>query len=477
MKTEKTDYLVIGLGPAGMACTLMAHSMGLNVTAIEKRKIGGECLNYGCIPSKALIKACKVKYWSEHANNFGLAPATLKPVSVFKRVRDVVYTVNQEKTSKLFEKVNVILGEHARFIDPYTVETDNHRITAKKIFLCLGTRPRLPSEVKGFSSIPYLTNETVFDIDDIPESIIVLGGGPIACELGQCFRRLGSNVTLINKASRLLPKAEELASSVLEKVFREEGITVVNGANVVQFERAQDKVKALLDDGRIFEGDTVLVAIGREFDYRDLKLENAGVNHDSSGIKVNDYLETSQKHIYAVGDCNGYRLFTHAAMHQGMCAIMNSLIPGWMWFMKRKFKNYVVPWSVFTEPEVSSVGYTEAELIRLGIKYDSEILYYADYGRALADACETGFVKIYFKRGVKPVILGATIVGENSSEMIQEWALAIQKKLTLYDIMFLQHSFPTFGFLSKRVPESWMMRTLQEKAFLKAFIKRWANFS
>lgn len=470
---KQVDYAVIGLGPAGMACTLMAHSMGVKVTAIERRKIGGECLNYGCIPSKALIKACKVKYWAENSDILGFKPSKLEPQSVFKRVRDVVYTVNHGKTVKMFEQVDLILGEgDAVFEDDRVIRVGEKRIKAKKVFLCLGTTPRLPRNVPGFEKVDYLTNETVFDLDEIPSSIIVLGGGPIGCELGQCFSRLGAKVSIINNADRLLPRAEPEAGKLLEEVFKSEGIQVYNNAELASFDKQNGLIQLNLRSGETITAERLLVAIGRELDYSAMNLEKTGVEWTRQGIKVNDWLETTNPHIYAVGDCNGYRLFTHSAMHQGMCAVMNSLIPGWLGFLKRRYKDYVVPWSVFTEPEVSSVGFTKTDLDRMGIKYDRVTVKYSDYGRSLADGSEVGFVTVYFKRGIRPTILGALIVGENSSEMIQEWGLAIQKRLTLMDIMFLQHSFPTFGFLNKRVPETWMMHMMQGNNIIRKLVSQ-----
>ncbi|MCS6894207.1 MAG: FAD-dependent oxidoreductase [Deltaproteobacteria bacterium] len=474
MKTKHTKYVVIGLGPAGMACTLMANSMGIPVTAIEKRKIGGECLNYGCIPSKALIKACRVKYLAKHSDVFGFRPSELQALEIFKRVRDVVHAVNVGKTVKMFETVDLILGKgEARFINENTVEVADQKIQAKKIFLCLGTSPKLPTAVPGFEKINYLTNETVFDLDDIPRSIIVLGGGPIGCELGQCFARLGSKVTIVNSSTRLLPKADIEASQLLEQVFRSEGIDIFNNVQVISFNRGMSgEVIVSLSNGIEINAEKILIAIGRKMDYSSMNLENAGIKWSSNGIEVNDHLQTTNPCVYAVGDCNGYKLFTHSAMHQGMIAIINSLIPNWLGVFRKNFKRFVVPWSVFTEPEVSSVGLTESELRNLGLKYDSVMLKYADYGRALADGSEIGFVKVYFKKGVRPTVLGATIVGENSAEMIHEWALSIQKKLTLFDIMFLQHSFPTFSFLNKRIPEQWMMNLFSKTSVLKKFIQK-----
>lgn len=454
------DVLVLGLGPAGMACSIFAQSMGLHVIAIEPRKIGGECLNVGCIPSKALLKAAKLRHQVMSFPSMGLQALPL-PLAIdpFKRVRAVVSAVNEGKTAKMFESIDLILDKGpAHFVDSHTVEVPGFRaVRARKIFICTGTSPAIPP-IQGLSTVKVLTNENLYELPEVPKSTIVIGGGAIGCEMGQALARLGSKVTILNYDPYLLPRGDREAGDLLASEFKKEGIRVVNNARFEKVESLEDGAEVFCSSGEIFFGEKILVAAGRTFNI-DLNLETAGIEYDlKKGIYVRSTLQTSQNHVYAVGDCNGYRLFTHAAMHQGMIAVMNSMLPS---FFRYNFKKYVVPWSVFTEPEVSEVGLTENELRAQGIKYQMVRTEYADYGRTTADGFEAGFIKAFISQTGK--VLGVTIVGEQSSEMIQEWSLIIQKRLPLTEVLFLQHSFPTYSFMNKRIAERWLMKRVESR--------------
>jgi pyruvate/2-oxoglutarate dehydrogenase complex dihydrolipoamide dehydrogenase (E3) component len=462
-QTSECDVLVIGLGPAGMAVTIMAKSLGLNVIAIEKRKIGGECLNVGCIPSKAILRTAKLRHAVLHFPEMGLeAIPSPKPINPFARVRDVVKRVNEGKTAKMFESVDVILSKgSARFIDSHTVEVqDVRKIRAKKIFICSGTTPFVPN-IQGLDGVGFLTNENLYDINEVPRRFAVIGGGAIGCEMGQALFRLGSETTILNSADCLLPRGDAEAGHLLCEEFRKEGIRVINKAEFERIEKRGYEIAVILKDGSEIICDKLLVAAGRKIKLDELELKNAGVVYDNQkGVKVDAFLRTSVKHIFACGDCNGYRQFTHAAMHQGMLALINAMLPR---VFMRRYKDYIVPWSVFTEPEVSQVGETEADLQARGEKYKVIRTNYSDYGRTTADGSEIGFIKALCTRSGK--ILGVTIVGESSGEMIHEFGLAIQKGLRLTSILFLQHSFPTYSFMNKRIAEQWLMDYARKPLF------------
>lgn len=451
------DVAVIGLGPAGMAVSIMGSEMGLNVLAVERHKIGGECMNVGCIPSKSLLKMAAARHAFERLARMELspvpAPSVLKP---FERIRSYVQFINEKKTVGMFKKVNLLLGRgSASFVDPHTIEVDGKRYSAKCIFICAGTRPALPP-VPGLEQVPVLTNENVFELDAVPRSMTILGGGAIGCEMAQAFARLGCKARVVHMDAHLIPVADDDAGALIEKVFAEEGIEVLNGRKIARAENAGGTAVLHTDKGERLEAERVLVAAGRAYDFSALKLENAGVGCGARGIEVDKHLRTSQRHIYAAGDCNGHFLLTHAAMHQGMIALMNSMMPG---PFKLNFKRYAVPWTVFTEPAVSAVGATEAALKKAGTRYERTEVRYEDYGAAIAEDIGVGFVKVL----TTPMgrILGAEIVGEGSGEMIGEWALAVQKRMHITEIMFLQHSFPTMSFLSKRASETWMMKKME----------------
>ncbi|THB69797.1 MAG: NAD(P)/FAD-dependent oxidoreductase [Gammaproteobacteria bacterium] len=457
------DLITIGVGPAGMAVSVMGAEMGLKVCAIEKHKLGGECMNVGCIPSKSLLRMAKTRHQFEKLAEMELesdqVPSVLKP---FSKIQGYLDYINEAKTVSMFEKVDLLLAEgSAEFVDKNTVKVGEKTVSAKRIFVCVGTRPMVPP-IPGIEDVDILTNENMFKLEEIPESMVIIGGGAIGTEMAQAFSRLGTKCSLIHMAEHLIPTGDPEAGELLKEKFEEEGIAVYNGAKIEKIEKDGDLIKVYSDKGEVLEGKKLLVAAGRKPDFSELDLQKAGIETDERGyIKVNDYLQTTSANIYGVGDCNGHFLLSHSAMHQGMIAIMNSMMFG---PMRRKFQNYVVPWTVFTEPQISSVGLTEKELIAKGIKYEVIKMNYADYGAAIAENIGVGYVKAFVS--ITGKIYGASIVGEGSGEMINEWGLAIQKKMRMHDIMFLQHSFPTMGFLTKRASEQWMMNRMKS-GFLK----------
>ncbi len=460
------DIICIGLGPAGMAVSIMGSEMGLSVCSIEKHKIGGECMNVGCIPSKALLKMAHVRAFFDKLDVMELEnspkPAVKKP---FLRIADYIKYINEKKTVGMFHKVRLILGKgEAKFVDPHTVEVAGEKISAKKIFIAVGTKPFIPP-IEGLDKIDYLTNEKIFSLTEIPKSLVIIGGGAIGCEISQAFSRLGCKCSMIHVGEHLIPNGDEDAGRILESVFKEEGIDVYNGKRILKVENSEGGVTLYAEGGITITAEKLLVCAGRQPVHTELGLENAGVKYDKTAVKVNRKLQTSRGHIYAVGDCNGYYLLSHAAMHQGMIAIMNSMMPG---PFKFSFDKFVVPWTVFTEPEISRVGMSEAELERCNIKYEVVEVKYEDYGAAIAENVGIGMVKSLV--GPTGRIYGVTIVGHGSGEMINEWALAIQEKIPIWKIMMLQHSFPTMGFLTKRNSEAWMMNKMGSK-FLRKMCK------
>ncbi len=456
--TYDYDILVIGMGPAGMAVSAMGAEMGLKVCAIEKHKVGGECMNVGCIPSKALLRMGWARHAFSRLEEMELAPAAAPAVrNPFGRIQEHLRYINEKKTMAMFKKVDMHLGEgEARFVDPHTVEAGGRRLTARRVFIATGTRPAVPP-IPGLDPADCLTNETLFNLEAVPESMVVLGGGAIGCEMAQAFSRLGCRCAVVHMDPHLIPAGDRDAGDLLEEVFRREGIGVYNGRKIARVEKANGLMRVHTDRGEILEGQRLLVAAGRRMDPSALGLPNAGVEVTERGaIRVNRFLQTTRSHIYAVGDCNGHFLLSHAAMHQGTIALMNSMMP---WPFKQDFRKFVVPWTVFTEPQVSRVGLCAADLDRRGVAHEATVVKYADYGAAIAEGVGEGFLKVQASKAGR--IYGVVIVGEGSGEMINEWALAIQKKIRLHDVMLLQHSFPTMGFLSKRVAETWMMKRME----------------
>jgi len=465
---KEYDIAVIGLGPAGMAVSIMGSEMGLNVLGIEREALGGECMNVGCIPSKSLLRIAAARHSLEHASTLGLSGGEKPtPDRPFEKIREYLDFIGDRKTRSMFDKVDLKLREgSASFLDRNTIKVGENSYRAKKIFICTGTSPAVPP-IPGIEDIDYLTNETLFNLEDVPESMVIIGGGAIGCEMAQAFSRLGCRTSVVHMDPYLLPHGDPDAGELLQKVFEEEGIEVYNGRMLEKAEMKDGLAILHTDHGETLTGEKLLVAAGRKHDFSSLNLEAAGVKYGPRGIRVSKHLQTTARNIYACGDCNGYFLFSHAAMHQGMIALINSMTP---WPFKRDFRKYVVPWTVFTEPEISHVGKTRMRLDAEGKDYEIIEERYEDYGAAIAEGIAIGSIKAYVSKSGR--IYGVRIMGEGSGEMINEWGLAIQNGLRMHKVMFLQHSFPTMSFLSKRVSEGWMMNRMKS-GLLKKLIKWW----
>ena len=464
------DIIVIGAGPAGMAVSIMASEMGLNVCVIEKNKLGGECMNVGCIPSKALLRMGKVRNTFNKLDKYEMEGKSLPRVkNIFTKIQKDLEYISKAKTVSLFSKATVKMGKSARFVGSNVIEVGEEKISAKRFFICTGTTPAIPP-ILGLRETDIMTNENMFDQDEIPATLAIIGGGAIGTEMAQAFSRLGGKVSIVHMDEHLIPAGDKQAGDLLFSVFESEGITVFNKTGIEKVETIDGKKIVHLANGEKIIADKLLVAAGRSQNFDNLGLEAVKVKTSKKGIIVNEQLQTNRKHIYAVGDCNGNFLLSHAAMHQGMCALMNVFLP---WPIKRSFRNYVVPWTVFTEPQVSFVGKTELQLKKERVNYKAIQVNYEDYGAAIAEGVDIGYVKALV--GPWGKIFGVSIVGEGSGEMINEWALAIQKNIRLTDIMFLQHSFPSMSFLNKRISEVWMMEKLKGHR-IKSMIKAFFNF-
>ena len=458
---KKYHAIVIGMGPAGMAVSAMGAAMGLDILAVEERKVGGECLNVGCIPSKALLKASEVNFSAMDMKQFGietmcdLSTDTNKTLSV---VREKIGKINNKKMMKAFERVELLLNEGpAEFVDRHTIMVKGKKYKARKIFIATGTEPFIPP-IPGIETLTddqQLTNLNIFDLEEFPSTMTILGGGAIGTEMAQAFSRLGTDVTIVQMDDHLLPSGDKDAGDLLQEMFEIEGIKVYNSTKVEKIEVKDGQVITHTDKG-VFSSEKILVATGRRPFIEQLKLDNAGIRYTPKGISVNRNMRTNVRNIYAVGDCNGLALLSHAAMHQGMLGLMNSINPT---PFKFKRNNYYVPWSVFTKPEVAQVGMTEKEVKQKGMSFEIIKRNFSTYGRTVADGHPEGFIKIITT--TRGRILGVTIIGEAASEIIHEWILAIQKKLTMFDIMMMQHSFPTIAMINKMAAEDWMMKKMK----------------
>ena len=452
---KKYDIIVIGMGPAGMAVTAMGSAMGLNVLTIEANKVGGECLNVGCIPSKGILKAADMLHSAKNLDKYGLKSSLqFEEGDALQLVRDNVKAINNKKLMKSFEKAELIKG-YAEFVNSKTVKVNDELYTAKKFFIATGTRPFVPP-IPGINDIEFLTNENIFDLETVPSSLTIIGGGAIGTEMAQAFSRLGSKVIIVQMDEHLIPNGDKDAALLLEDIFAKEGIEVYNSTKIIKVEKTDDEIVVFTDKG-IFKSEKLLVAAGRKAVFEKLNLPAAGVIHERNKVHVDSRMRTNKKNIYAVGDINGIAQLSHAAMHQGMMGLMDSISPFSMG--KLKHKNYALPWAVFCSPEIAQVGMTEKQAKEKGLKYTVTKKDYSSYGLTVSVGKPEGFIKVIHSATGK--IFGVSIIGENASELINEWTLAIQKNIRLHDIMMTMHCFPSFGMLNKMVTEDWMMGVMK----------------
>jgi pyruvate/2-oxoglutarate dehydrogenase complex dihydrolipoamide dehydrogenase (E3) component len=414
------------------------------VALIDKDRLGGDCLHYGCVPSKALIKASRVAHENATAQRWGLAPQrrTAGLAGVNARVQQAIADVGKlDDVLALSELgVDVLLGG-ARFRDPHTLHVGDRDITAKFILIASGSRPAVP-DINGLGAVGYLTNEDVFDLSDLPGRLAVIGGGPIGVELAQAFHRLGSTVTVLQCGPHLIPRDDAEMIDILEHQFADEGIDVRLDTSLTAVRRhGGDNVLTL---GRPFDADelrvdAILCAVGRVPNVEMLGLDAAGVTTTARGIVINDLLQTNQSHIYAVGDVTGGPAFTHYAGHQAAHAVRNIFVP-----IKAKFAPGHLPWVTFTDPEIAHVGHTEAEVRAAGDTCEIIRFPYSHNERAVTDAEPVGLIKLLIDG--KRRLIGAHIAGHCAGEMINELTLAMNNDLTVDAIIGSIHAYPTYSF-------------------------------
>jgi len=462
------NLVVIGGGAAGLVSAYIGAAVKAKVTLIEAHKMGGDCLNYGCVPSKAIIKSAKLANQMRHADHYGLA-ATEPKFSfrkVMARVHEIIRTVEPHDSVERYTRLGVeVLQGYARVVDPWTVEVtlndgSTQRLTTRSIVIAAGARPFVPP-LPGIEDVGYLTSDTLWEefakLDEPPARLVVLGGGPIGCELAQSFARLGSQVTQIQRGPRIMPNEDEEVSTLARAAFERDGITVLTGHQAVRCER-------LIDDGHArkfivvehggaehrIEFDALLCAVGRVARLSGYGLEELGIPTDRT-VVTNEYLETLYPNIFAAGDVAGPYQFTHTAAHQAWYAAVNALFGD---FKKFKVDYSVVPWATFIEPEVARVGLNEQEAKEKGIAYEVTKYGLDDLDRAIADGTAHGFVKVLTVPG-KDRILGVTIVGEHAGDLLAEFVLAMKHGLGLSKILGTIHTYPTLAEANKYVAGEW----------------------
>ncbi len=458
-KPERFDrnLIVIGAGSGGLVASLIAAAVKSKVTLIEKHKMGGDCLNTGCVPSKALIRSARYLSHIQRHENFGFKSATadFDFSDVMERVHDVIKKVEPHDSVERFTGlgVDVIQGE-ARITSPYSVEVNGRTLTTRSIVVATGARPLVPP-IEGLSDMPYLTSDSLWEIRELPQRLLVLGGGPIGCELAQSLARFGSKVTLVEMAPRLMIREDPEISACVEEKFLAEGIEVLVGHTATAFRElnGERQLVAKSNEGELIIGfDQVLVAVGRAANISGFGLEELGVEiSDRRTVQANEFLQTNFPNIFVCGDVTGPYQFTHTASHQAWYATVNALFG-----MFRRFKvDYsVIPFATFTDPEVARVGLNEQDAAERNIAYEVTTYGLDDLDRAIADGEDHGFVKVLTVPG-KDKILGATIVGEHAGDLIAEFVTAMRYGLGLNKILGTIHIYPTWTEANKFAAGNW----------------------
>lgn len=451
------DICVIGAGSAGLVVAAGASQLGAATVLIEAGRMGGDCLNTGCVPSKALISAAQAAAAIRRAPLFGVdaGPPTVDYARVHAHVHEVIAAIAPHDSVARYEGLGVrVIQDRARFTGPGTVEVGGKRIRARRFVIATGATALVPP-IPGLDRLPYLTNETVFDLTALPGRLLVMGGGPIGCELAQAFRRLGAAVELVEMAS-LLPKDDPEAADVVRQRLRAEGVSLHEGAKVVRADPAASGVRLTLDVGgaeRALEGSHVLVATGRKPGIDGLGLEAAGVEHGRAGITVDARLRTSNRRIHAIGDVIGGLQFTHMAGHHAGVVIKNALFR-----LPAKVETRAVPWVTYTDPELAQAGLTEAAARARGGEIRVLRAAFAESDRARTGRQQDGFVKVVTDRRGR--ILGATIVGAHAGELILPWILALKQGLKVGAVAELIAPYPTLGEVGKRAAGNFFLPLL-----------------
>lgn len=438
------NLVVLGGGTAGLVSAMSAAGLGARVALVEKGLLGGDCLNVGCVPSKALIRAARAAAAVRDAAQFGVLPSSSASVDfavVMERMRRLRSEISLHDSAKRFADagVDVFLGA-GKFAGPDVLEVGETRLEFKKGVIATGARAARLA-VDGADQVDVLTNETLFSLTMLPKRLIVVGGGPIGCEMAQCFARFGAQVTMIETSSRLLPRDDADAAELVRRELVQDGVRFEFDSEVVRLQKIGDEKAVMIRrDGRELQlvGDEILVAAGRAANVQGIGLEAAGVRYDlKHGVEVNDQLQTSNRNIYAAGDIASRFRFTHAADFMARIAIRNALFPG-----RSKASRLIIPWATYTAPEVAHVGISPLEVAEAADRVVVMTIQLGEVDRAVLDGQTNGFVRVYLRPG-SDRILGATVVAEHAGDLISEFTLAMKHGIGLKRIANTIHPYPT----------------------------------
>ena len=470
-KSLHYPIIVIGAGAGGLVPAIGGAKAGKKVLLIEKGNYGGDCTNFGCIPSKATIAAAETAHAFQRAGGMGIKAdvTSFNANGVLKRTQDIVRSVREEEEPEKLAELGVdTLTGLASFVDPHTLQVTTEGkgeilVSGDTIILATGSYPFKPP-IEGIDDVPYFTNETIFDLSEVPPKLAVIGGGPIGCELSLAFRRLGSEVSLIQAEPRLLMREEPESQKVIEEAFRNEGIELFlehepkkiakdNGDLIITYVDKKSKKEFTLTATHL------LVSTGRRPTIEKLNLEAAGVETYKKGIKVDAFNRTSQKHIWAIGDCTGVAPFTHMAEHAGRRVLFNLLMPRMLW--KKDKEPWNIPRVTFTDPEVATVGLIEKDAVEKYGKRKLAVYHFpfTKLDRAITTSRTEGFVKVVTKKWSSKII-GATIVGPRAGEMLLEISTAMQAGMPLRKLANVIHPYPTYSLAVRKAADMWLSQTI-----------------
>lgn len=469
------DVVVIGGGAAGLTSAGLAASLGAKTALIETKKLGGDCTWYGCVPSKALLKAAKVAHLFKSANDYGFN--TINPQFDIKDVMNHVHSIQNHiyedaDHPDIYKKLGIdVIFSKAEFINKNEILiSDSYgntkKLSSKYFFITTGSLPFIPP-IKGIDEIDYLTNENIFSLKELPKKLLVVGGGPIGCEMAQAFLRLGSEISIADMTPRILNNDDKELAELLKISLEKEGMIFHLGCKVEEFSNEGNKIKVkLTENGKsnYFLFDNVLIASGRKPNISKLKLETVGIKYNNKGIITDQSGRTNVRNIFAAGDCAGSFQFTHYAEHMAKKMVSTALLK-----LPFKFEPENIIWATFTDPEIAHVGLTLKELEDNKISFKIYKFPFEKIDRATAESSNLGWIKVYAKE-FNGKIYGADIMGTNAGEMINEFALAIKNKISLRKIADTIHAYPTYMLGNRRAADQWYIQK-QSRTFVNILMK------
>jgi pyruvate/2-oxoglutarate dehydrogenase complex dihydrolipoamide dehydrogenase (E3) component len=446
------DIGILGGGSAGLTVASGAAQLGAKTLLVEKEKVlGGDCLHYGCVPSKTLIQTAHVYHLVKNARKFGLPPAEVEPVdfrAVGRRIQSVIGIIQKHDSEERFCKlgVKVEFGEPA-FVDEHAIRLGGKKLSAKNWVLATGSSPAVPV-APGLGRTPYLTNRDIFSLGKLPVSMVILGAGPVAIEMAQTFNRLGTRVSVVQRGSQILSKEDKDMADQVMRVLADEGVAFHLNTSVVNIkDLGGDKeivVRAKEGNTLGLKAEAILVALGREANLQGLNLEGIGIPYDGKGLKLDARLRTIHKHIYGAGDVTGAYQFTHAAGYEGSIVVSNAIF-----HLPRKVNYAYLPWCTFTQPELASIGMNEKRAKAAGVEYEAWIEEFKDNDRSLAEGEEVGKIKMILNKRGKPI--GVQILGPRAGDLVSEWVAVLNGGVKPMTLAFAVHPYPTLGEINRKV--------------------------